>query len=357
VRVEHVAYTPVHGKKGPVHIRRIERWGERAHVVVRFEEADADGDTLAGRQAVFERIDNVRALTITGGILLARVLGSDGAILWKQPEDFAPQSPDLFLRFGAPPATGGPFKDILCGPFRDAMNAPFICVLGTGGAPEEQARNRANLDRFRADWKTFAHGEAVWMTDADFLAALETPDPNRVFKGSPHPRGDHGDMVMLDRGHALCFGNPTTNAYLARIADRLPFRFLGDGYGVGDREVRGEKLGFAGLYPDPERASRYVAIFDGLAYGEAVSFNHKWDLIPDYLVYEPFTDSWDRTNAPRLAGFFDSDWTFDPALAETFDPPAVPETPAVRENAVAASEYEDVDPVGALSPESPTPSY
>lgn len=237
------------------------------------------------------------------------------------------------------------------GPVKEAFNRRFVLVLGTAGTDAENEANRRNLDQFVRDWKTFAHADAAVVTDRAWLALSKLYTDTTEHR---HAAAGHYGFGLAWNASTVCFGTPKTNAYLATLADRLPFAFYDDGYGVGDRSVRGEAgLGFVATYPRPDwpyiarpgaepelnylspHEHPYVVVIDGTYYGARQSFNHKWDLAPDYLVFGPEQLAYDGNNAPRLAGFFDADWRVDPALAWTFPAPAAPE-PAAAD--VAAGE-------------------
>jgi hypothetical protein len=84
---------------------------------------------------------------------------------------------------------------------------------------------------------------------------------------------------------------------------------------VGEAAVAGgsEPLGLVACHPNPEAPGRLLVVMDGLFYGTFLPPNHKWDLVPDYLVFVERRGPQD-VNRARLAGFFDSSWRYDPAL-------------------------------------------
>ena len=53
-------------------------------------------------------------------------------------------------------------------------------------------------------------------------------------------------------------------------------------------------------------------------YGKDLGDNHKYDLLPDYIIYSSETD-YDDSNAYYCAGFFDTAWQLDPKLRWTAD--------------------------------------
>jgi predicted esterase len=288
--VEHITYTPKYGKKYWLSIDEIEQWGKPARIRARI---DADN-----KRVVVELCENVRAFSLNfiqarGVESVSFSAGGDRFEIKAMPRaGIAGEFFTCRLR--------GEKKDLsktatLCGPVKEAFNSPFLLVVGDG------EKNEANAAQFVKDWQTFARG---------------TP---RLKK--------HGEVIPADseKYNLVLFGDPEENSCLRKIADRLPVKFLPDGYGVGDREERGENLGLCAIYPNPENQARYVVLLDGLYYGQSLSFNHKWDLTPDYIIFSEATDPYDGTNTARLAGFFNSDWRFDPNLSHRPQAEPLPE--------------------------------
>jgi hypothetical protein len=51
----------------------------------------------------------------------------------------------------------------------------------------------------------------------------------------------------------------------------------------------------------------------GLLWGEHLSVNHKWDFVPDFIIYNDEKD-WDDNNKYLCAGYFDKRWRLDDSL-------------------------------------------
>jgi len=58
--------------------------------------------------------------------------------------------------------------------------------------------------------------------------------------------------------------------------------------------------------------NRLAVFCTGRFWGDALPINHKFDLLPDFIVYSSEVDASDKTNRFLCAGFFDKDWRFDP---------------------------------------------
>jgi hypothetical protein len=198
----------------------------------------------------------------------------------------------------------------LCGPIKDVFNRRFLFVYGTAGGKDATAANRALAEAMARDWREFAKGDR-----------------------EPIPETDLTDAEIA-RSHLILLGTPNTHALLARIAPRLPIRFTDTGYQILDHTYKAsETTGLMCLYPNPLAPERYVLVCSGYRYGEHLPPNHKYDLLPDFIVYSDVQD-YDDTNGTYCAGFFDTTWQLDPKLVWTSDgrarpkPAAVPPEPA-----------------------------
>jgi dienelactone hydrolase len=181
----------------------------------------------------------------------------------------------------------------LCGPLKEVFCSPFMVVLGTSGSNEQNQNNVSIKDIFIDEWKRFAKGNARLKTD-----------------------------VMLNESdiksyNLICIGGALSNSFVKKNAAYLPFKFTRQGYGIADDFVEKgtEKLGFAGCFPnpDPSAAGRLLVILDGIMYGSYLPINHKWDFVPDFIIFRD--KKWERdTNYPEIAGFFNSVWKYDKSL-------------------------------------------
>jgi len=112
------------------------------------------------------------------------------------------------------------------------------------------------------------------------------------------------------RYNLILFGTRASNALLAKVADKLPLELLPNGYRLGEKKVAvpGLELGVQLCYPSPWNAERMIVVQSGLFWGAALPINHKFDLLPEYIVYADKIDFSDNTNRAVIAGFFDHNW-------------------------------------------------
>ncbi len=287
------AHSPKYARGPLVCVDAMETWMSDAEI-----SAEWIGDTLtvsaARNAAAFSLFDQdglsaVRAWT-SGKVRLAG--GLAGAFDAKAPD--AASGRLIFHRKGyaRPPMTK---TARVAGPVREVFCRPFAVIRGTGGGDAERARIDEAVRAFAGDWRAFAKGAPRVFDDAEVAA-----DPRRV----------EGMNWVL-------FGTPETNAVLKRLAPKLPIRFDETEADVNGRRIPLAGRGLAFCYPDPDRPGIMLAVFSGHPYGEHMSFNHKWDFLPDFLVFAPERDA-DDTNRPIVAGYFDSEWRFSKGLTWWF---------------------------------------
>jgi hypothetical protein len=206
----------------------------------------------------------------------------------------------------------------LQGPIDDAFTAPFLCVRGTGAAwdPAVQAWAEAGLERFSREWGRYFRGELPVKDDT----AVTEEDARRF--------------------HLILFGDPGSNAWIARVLPRLPVRWTREECAIG--ETRAPAAGHAPVLvqPNPFAAGRYVVLNSGHTF-------HEQELATlNYLLF-PRLGDWAVVKVPGKvpgdpsrplgeelvgSGFFDEQWGppgpgadrvgLDARPAPSFRPPA-----------------------------------
>jgi len=210
----------------------------------------------------------------------------------------------------------------LCGPFKEVHNSRFVFVYGTHGNPIENQALYKQAERAISEWRSFV--KAVQLLSGD-------KDPLMV-----------RDRELQDDQRRKCnlifIGTPRTNSVLAEIAGDLPIKMQDDGSTLTftvagktfvshqTKDTAEHELGMNMIYPSPFNPERYIAVRAGRFYGDGLPVNHKFDLLPDYIIYEGGTDRdgtdyWgDAPNYSRCAGYFDNYWKLDPGLMWTQEP-------------------------------------
>lgn len=129
----------------------------------------------------------------------------------------------------------------LQGPIDDAFMRSFICVRGTGKPWSQEQADWAQwtLERFAAEYDKYLRAELPIINDTQVTEEL------------------------LETHHLILFGDPGSNALIARVVDRLPI-----GWTKTEIQVRGEsqsasEYGVPLIYPNPLNPHRYIVINSG----------------------------------------------------------------------------------------------
>jgi len=175
-----------------------------------------------------------------------------------------------------------------CGPVREAICNPFVIAYGTSGSPEANEKNKLNAEKFAQEWFGFTRSRVVAKADKDVTE--EEKKSHNLF----------------------LFGEQQENALHAAAAAKLPIQIKDGNVTIGAKTTTLKDRGAIVAYPSPFApvdGTQLVVVYAGLLYGEHIGLNHKFDLLPDFLVYGPHADR-DGTGTNRFfcAGFFDGEW-------------------------------------------------
>ena len=134
----------------------------------------------------------------------------------------------------------------LQGPIDDAFMEPFVCVRGTGEPWSHEHADWAawTLERFSREFDKYLRGRVPVMDDTDVT-----------------------DETISDK-NLILFGDPGSNAILARVLDRLPVRWDKDALVVGEDTYKPATHGLSMIYPNPLNPRRYVVINSGHTFHE-----------------------------------------------------------------------------------------
>jgi hypothetical protein len=142
----------------------------------------------------------------------------------------------------------------------------------------------------------------------------------RQFRGEPRVRRDSDLLPAEIAAHNLIlWGDPSSNAVLARIADKLPIKWTKDGIVAGKRRFAGDKNALVAIYPNPLNPRRYVVLNSGFTFREYDYLNNARQVpkLPDWAVLDVSTPP-DARHPGKIAdaGFFGERWELLP------EPPA-----------------------------------
>ena len=169
------------------------------------------------------------------------------------------------------------------GPVKACLRDPFLVVYGN-----EQDEKHAR--RFIGEWQQYADGIPPIKADSD-VTAKDKKNYNLIL-----------------------FGTPQSNLVLTQNAEKMPIKFTDRGYQLGEKYFSGKNIGVVFCYPSPFSAERMIVVQSGYYWGGALPVNHKWDLLPDYIIYSDNINNEEsrrdeiKTNHALAAGFFDHHW-------------------------------------------------
>ena len=177
----------------------------------------------------------------------------------------------------------------LQGPIDDAFMDSFVMVK-PGGRPMNSAT---------AEWaeKEMKHAVAHWRSQ---------------FRGDAVVKGDH-EVTKDDiaNSNLILWGDPMSNAYIGKIADKLPIKWTADGVTVGkDTYKHGTHMPVL-IYPNPLNPAKYVVINSGFTFREYDYLNNARQVskLPDYAVIDITTPPNARYPGKVVrAGFFGEKW-------------------------------------------------
>ncbi|MEO0073261.1 MAG: hypothetical protein ABIK43_01195 [candidate division WOR-3 bacterium] len=168
--------------------------------------------------------------------------------------------------------------------------SPFALVYGTlSPGTTDQLRHAATQEALR--WWLIANGNTAVLADTEVTEQ------------------------MVRSRNLILYGSPAENSVMRKIAEALPIR-LRHGRICLDRYDLGDSLGTVFVFPNPLNTQRLVLVrmgTDSVSTRLAVS----WNIIgsatgtPDFIVFDHSVTN--RAWAGmRAAGFFDTNWRFDP---------------------------------------------
>jgi len=196
----------------------------------------------------------------------------------------------------------------LQGPIDDAFLSRFVFVRPTGSPMNAQtgAWEAEELQHASSEWR-------------------------RQFRGDPLSKDD--DQITgedIANANLICFGDPSSNKILARVAEKLPIKWTTDQITVGDQSFPADHHAPILVYPNPLNPQHYLAINSGFTFRENdyTSNARQTPKLPDYAVIDVSVPA-DRSSPGGIAaaGFFDEQWQLqadggrDVLSAAATDPP------------------------------------
>lgn len=193
-------------------------------------------------------------------------------------------------KLGKRPVDGLRKKHGLQGPIDDAFLDSFLMVRPSGKAAHEAVENwtTSECDRAIEQWRRHFRGEA------------------RVKKDSEVSDED------LARHNLILWGDPSSNAILAKIADKLPITWGKDKIGVqGHGEFAADQHALISIYPNPLNPDKYIVLNSGFTFREYAHLNNarQVPMLPDWAVVDLTTPPGTVWPGKIVAAdFFDEAW-------------------------------------------------
>ncbi len=184
----------------------------------------------------------------------------------------------------------------LQGPIDDAFATPFLCVRGTGQPwnPEVDAWARASLRRFEYEWHRYMRGVLPVKNDTEVT-----------------------EEDVRDK-HLILFGDPGSNAWIAKTLPQLPVTWTHEEIGIGEQKQPANNHAPVFIFPNPLAAGRYLVINSGHTFHEQEFGAFNYLLFPrlgDWALMKISLggDQW-QPASPTFpeevvyAGYFDEAW-------------------------------------------------
>lgn len=137
-----------------------------------------------------------------------------------------------------------------------------------------------------------------------------------------HYRGDvpiKDDTAVTDEDiatrHLILWGDPQSNALLARVGSQLGVRWDSLGVHTPSADYPPERFVAALIYPNPQNPSRYVVVNSGFTFREYDYLNNarQTPKLPDWAILDLNQPSTPRApGGIAAAGFFDEQWRWKP---------------------------------------------
>lgn len=192
-------------------------------------------------------------------------------------------------KIAAAPVDGLRKRHGLQGPIDDAFMDSFLMVTPTGKAANAKVGEWAakEMEHAVTHWRQQFRGDARVMSDSEI---------------SDEDIAAH-NLVL--------WGDPSSNAVLAKIADKLPISWDGDSIQVGAEKFSAADHAVAMIFPNPLNPERYVVLNSGFTYREYDYLNNarQTPKLPDWAIIDvrhPMTSQY--PGGIPAAGFFDEKW-------------------------------------------------
>jgi hypothetical protein len=248
------------------------------------------------------RTTNITGLDVPvqGESYTLKELVIDGASVWKANPASAVQIAQARRENGqwALAAKNAPENTLrkvpgLQGPIDDAFMSAFLNVAPTGKPMNEKIGAWVTKEMAHAQdhWRKQFRGDAPFVKDAELTDA------------------------QIASHNLVLWGDPSSNAVFAKIADKLPIKWTDKGIVVGKNTYEAETLVPVLIYPNPLNPKKYVVLNSGFTFREYDQLNNARQVpkLPDYAFIDTSTPPNSRYPGKVVwAGFFGENWELLP---------------------------------------------
>lgn len=287
-KIRFTTYTLIYPKMGWVEAEGLEQHWERADIVASLGTDGIEATTKnvaalslhAGDVPRFAESKSI-PVTIDGERLDVPV--EDGrARLHREKEGW---------RAGAAQSTGLRKQPGLCGPIDHAFMSSFVMVRPTGKPLHDTVGRWTEAEA--------AHAAEFW---------------RKVFRGDAPVKTDKAvDDADMERRNLVLWGDPSSNAVIARILPQLPIEWTAKELRVAGKTHDPSRHAPVLIYPNPLNPRRYVVINSGVTFREEALLNNANQIpkLPDWAVVDLDSPP-DAVRPGKLldAGFFNERWEF-----------------------------------------------
>lgn len=177
----------------------------------------------------------------------------------------------------------------LQGPIDDAFMEAFLMVLPSGAPLNEKVGSWVSSESARAieHWRRHFRGVAQQRKDTEVTEA------------------------DIRSNNLVLWGDPSSNALLARMADKLPIQWSADGIRVNGKTYSAASNAPVLIFPNPLNPTRYVVINSGFTFREYDYLNNarQTPKLPDWAVIDLNLPPGSRAPGGIAdAGFFGEHW-------------------------------------------------
>lgn len=182
----------------------------------------------------------------------------------------------------------------LHGPIDDAFKQSFVVVTPSGKSRNKRFQQwmEFELQHLRDRWRALMRAELPEQRDVDVS-----------------PKGVQG--LSYGGPSLILWGDADSNSVIRELNDRLPAKFVGGKWRIGEAEYDGDRYVPVLIHPFPGSHSAYIVLNSGLTFREGHDRTNSLQnpKLPDWAVID-ISQKPDAFSPGRIhdAGFFDEQW-------------------------------------------------